>query len=140
VPRLVRYARLVVSPDLERLRRAAAAVPGARLVVLFGSVARGQAAAWSDADIGILGLDFWPALKLGAAVASQLGREPHVVDLDRASDWLRFRVANEGVPLCEGEPGAWAGFRATAPLRYFDVQPIIARCAAGARRRLLALE
>ena len=105
--------------------------------MLFGSVARGQEVPWSDVDIGVVGLDFWPALKLGAAVASELRREPHVVDLERASDWLRFRVANEGVLLWESDPGVWACFRASAALRYFDLQPILLRCADGARRRLL---
>jgi hypothetical protein len=75
-----------LSLDLESLRRVASAAPEARLVVLFGSVARGQAAPWSDADIGIAGLAFWPATSLGAAIAATLHREPYVVDLDRASD------------------------------------------------------
>jgi len=121
---------------LDPLRLAAARYPGARLVVLFGSVARGTAAAWSDLDIGVSGLDTWSALELGAELGELLGREPHVVDLDEASDWLRYRVAEDGVLLLEAEEGTWARYVARAMLGYFDLAPIIELCAEGARQAL----
>lgn len=124
------------SPPLDRLREVSRGFPEARLVVLFGSVARGDAVAWSDADIGVSGLAYWRGLELGAELGRLVGLEPHVVDLDGASDWLRFRVAAEGIPLSEGEPDAWAKFVASAMLSYFDLAPIIEVCAAGARRAL----
>jgi predicted nucleotidyltransferase len=122
--------------DLNPLREVASEFPEARLVVLFGSVARGTAAPWSDADIAVLGLPFWSGLELGGRLAARLGREPHVIELESASTWLRFLVAREGILLYQGEPEAWARFQADAMLRWFDFQPIHALCAEGARRRL----
>lgn len=122
--------------DLEGLRSTARAFPDARLIVLFGSVARGTAAPWSDADIGVSGATFWGGLEIGSRLAAALRREPHVVDLDRASDWLRFLVAREGILLSEGIPDAWAIYRAEAALGYFDLQPMLSLCSEGARRRL----
>jgi predicted nucleotidyltransferase len=124
--------------DLERLRAAARGFSEARLVVLFGSVARGEATPLSDADVGVLGLPFWRGLELGAALGRVLGREPHVVELETASDWLRFRVAREGRLLAADEPDAWPRFQAEAALRWFDLEPIVRLCAAGAARTLRA--
>jgi predicted nucleotidyltransferase len=127
---------------LDALRQRAAA--GARqnsglsLVVLFGSVATGKARPDSDADIAILGGDSWKALELGSALAAQLKREPHVIDLAGATDLLRFEVARHGVLLFEATPFAWAEFQARAALMYFDLKPIIERCAEGVRARLRA--
>ncbi len=109
---------------------------GLRLVVLFGSVARGVARADSDADLAVLGGDSWSALELGSALAALLGREPHVVDLASASELLRFEVASAGIPLYEAERYAWARFQADAALDYFDLAPVIELCAEGVRRRL----
>jgi predicted nucleotidyltransferase len=122
---------------LTALRDAAQAFTDARLIVLFGSVARGDPLAWSDADIGIAGSEFWRALEIGGALASRLGREPHVVDLDTASDWLRFSVARDGILLYEREPDTWARFQAEAALRWYDLAPLVALCADGVRRSLM---
>ncbi|MBI2897456.1 MAG: nucleotidyltransferase domain-containing protein [Deltaproteobacteria bacterium] len=122
---------------LDRLRAVAAEASDARLVVLFGSVARDQAMTTSDVDLGISGLGFWDSLRLGAELGSVLGREPHVVDLDQTSDVLRFHVARDGILLHEGAPHAWTRFRAEALVRYLDFAPILSLCAEGVRRRLL---
>lgn len=122
---------------LQTLRELASRASGARLVVLFGSVARADAAPDSDVDIGVSGLGFWEGLRLGHALGEALGREPHVVDLDRATDLLRVRVAREGVLLAEGEADAWARFRADAIVRWLDLAPLVALCAEGARLRVL---
>jgi predicted nucleotidyltransferase len=122
---------------LHRLRALASRAVGARLVVVFGSVARADAAPDSDVDIGVSGLGFWEGLRLGHELGAELGREPHVVDLDRATDLLRVQVAKGGVLLHEGEPDAWALFRAGAIVRWLDLAPLVALCAEGARLRLL---
>jgi predicted nucleotidyltransferase len=126
-------------PDLlSDLARTAARAPGVRLVILFGSTSRGQARPDSDVDIGVLGGEFWDQLRLGSELSIALRREPHVVDLARASDWLRFEAARDGILIYEREPRSWSGLKAEAMLRYFDLAPIIAICAEGTRRRLLA--
>jgi predicted nucleotidyltransferase len=122
----------------DRTAAGAAANPGLRLVVLFGSVATGKARPDSDADIAVLSGDFWKSLELGSALAAQLGREPHVVDLASASDALRFEVARHGVMLYEAEPFAWPEYQARAAVLYFDLKPIIERCTEGVRARLRA--
>ena len=104
--------------------------------MLFGSVAKQTAHAGSDADIGVLGGDFWTALELGAALAALLHREPHVVDLATAPAALRFEIAQNGLLLFEAEPMLFARFQAQAALEYFDLVPLRARCAEGVRKRL----
>lgn len=113
-------------------------VASVRLVVLFGSVARGQALPMSDLDIGILGAEFWQGLHIGAELARLCGHQPHVVELDVASDLLRYEVARDGIPLFECEPDIWPRFRAEAIVCYLDFKPTLDLCVAGARRRLLA--
>jgi predicted nucleotidyltransferase len=119
------------------LEQAASRMAGLRLLVLFGSVARGRALATSDADIGMLGGAFWDQLTLGSAVGRILGREAHVVDLATASELLRYEVARDGLPIFQADPDVWPRFQAEAVVRYIDFQPILAICADGARRRLL---
>lgn len=126
-----------VRAAMPALRAIAAGAAGARLVVLFGSVARGGASADSDVDVGISGLAFWEGLRLGHALGAALGREAHVVELDTASELLRAEVARDGLPLHEGEPDAWALFRADAIVRWLDLAPLVALCAEGARQRLM---
>ena len=123
--------------DVAALARTCAGHAGVRLVALFGSVARGAARADSDVDVAVLGGEFWDQLGLGSKVGGLLGREPHVVDLQTASDWLRFQVARGGLLVCQASPGTWAEFKAQAMIRYWDLAPTIALCAAGVKRRLL---
>jgi hypothetical protein len=101
---------------------------------MFGSVARGIPARWSDVDIGVLGAPFWRGLEIGARLTPIIGREAHVVDLATASTWLRYLVARDGILLFESEPGAWSRAQAEAALQWFDVQPIVALCGEGAKR------
>jgi len=121
---------------IDRLRAAARGFSDARLVVVFGSAARGQAASWSDLDVGVIGVDFWRGQEIGGILGDIIGREPHVVDLERADTWLRYNVARDGVLLHEASPGVWVAFQAQAMVMWFDLAPIVARCAEGVRRRL----
>jgi predicted nucleotidyltransferase len=122
--------------DVRELAHACAGHPGVRLVVLFGSVVTGKARADSDADVAILGGEFWEQLEMGSRLGKLLGREPHVVDLHTASDRLRFEVARGGLLVFESPPGEWTEFKASAMVRYWDLAPIIAICAAGVEKRL----
>jgi uncharacterized protein len=126
-----------VAIDHDELARDCAKYPGVELVVAFGSVARGQARPDSDVDVGVWGGGFWGQLAIGTDIGRRIDKEPHVVDLAVASEWLRFQIARDGFLLYEGKPGAWNEFKAQAMLRYWDVAPIIALTAAGVRRRLL---
>jgi predicted nucleotidyltransferase len=123
--------------DVPALARICAGYSGVHLVVLFGSVARGEARPGSDVDVAVLGGEFWDQLGLGNALATLLGREPHVVDLKAASDWLRFQVTRDGLLVYEKSPWEWAEWRARAMVLYWDLAPIIALCAAGVESRLL---
>ncbi len=118
------------------LARLAGRWPGVRLVVLFGSLARRSGRPDSDADVGVLGGGFWEQLDVGTEVGGLMEREPHVVSLETASDWLRFEIARDGLLLHEREPATWTSFRAESALRYFDLAPMVTRCAEGVRRRL----
>jgi predicted nucleotidyltransferase len=123
--------------ELRRATESLVDVAEVRLVVLFGSVARGNARPDSDVDIGILGGGFWPQLELGSRIAARLQREPHVVDLAQAGELLRFEVARDGVCIFERGQDTWPRFRAQAMIAYWDFAPIMRICAEGARRRLL---
>ena len=123
------------APEASRLGRE---VAGVRLIVLFGSVARGRATPMSDVDVGILGAECWPGLRIGAELAYLFQREPHLVELDTASELLRYEIARDGVPLFERELDVWPRFRAEAIVRYLDFKPTLDLCVAGARRRLQA--
>jgi predicted nucleotidyltransferase len=115
----------------------AARFPSVALVLLFGSVARDQARGDSDADIGVLGGDFWQKLELGSVLASRLGREPHVVELERAPEALAYEVARTAIVLFERVPGIWPRYQGGAATRFFDFQPAHRRFVEGARRRLI---
>lgn len=106
------------------------------LVVIFGSVASGRDRPDSDVDVGIRGGTFYEQQALGAEIGGQLGREAHVVDLGHSSEWLRFRVARDGILIHQAEPDAWPLFKARAMLAYWDLAPTISMCAAGVRARL----
>jgi predicted nucleotidyltransferase len=117
--------------------REAKAAGGIELVVLFGSVVAGRPRQDSDADIGILGGEFWAQLELGSAVAAELGREPHVVDLRAAPEVLAYEIARSGLLLFERERFGWARFQARAAARFFDFQPAHELCVAAAKARLV---
>lgn len=111
---------------LDDIARVAAALPGARLVVVFGSVARHAARPRSDVDLGVL-LDADPPavrtsveIELGRAA----GRPVDVVFLNDAPPQLRFEIARTGRPLFARDPYVWAEFRAQAMLDWWDCAPI----------------
>ena len=122
--------------QLRELRDVVVDVPEVRLVVVFGSVARGDASPDSDVDVGVVGGGFWDQLGVGAKVGERLQREAHVVDLGKAGEMLRYLVAREGIPIFEIDPATWARFQAEAAIGYFDFEPILKICAEAARRRI----
>jgi predicted nucleotidyltransferase len=101
--------------DLERV------VPAIELVVLFGSVARGQARSRSDLDIAVRGDGPVDLDALYLVLAPRLGTDRlDLVDLRVAGSVLGFEVARHGQPLFERVPGAFRSFQALASGRYCD--------------------
>lgn len=105
---------------------------GVRLVVVFGSAARGAGRPDSDLDVGVLfdgggrpplpgePAEPFEARREAVADALRAGREIDLVVLDEADPLLLHEVAVHGRPVFEAEPGVFEEFRIRAIKRYFD--------------------
>ncbi len=115
----------VPSLSLERIREASERIgreSGYRLIVLFGSVARGEPRP-EDLDIGVLGREPLNAVALTNRLVRELGMQAvDVCDLQRADPLLMALVAREGIPLYEESPGEFARFASLAVRRYADTR------------------
>lgn len=111
--------------DPGRLRAAATDVgrqAGLRLVLLFGSAARGEVGA-EDLDLGVLGTGPVDAVALTNQLVRRLGvQQVDVTDLRRADPVLLAQAARDGVPLYEGSPGEFARFASLAVRRFADTR------------------
>lgn len=100
--------------------------PGLRLLVLFGSRARGDVYEGSDWDLGYLA---GPELDLDAfrveATHHLKTDDVDLVDLDRANGVLRFQVASEAQVLFEADPDVFADFWFQAVSFWCDARPIL---------------
>jgi predicted nucleotidyltransferase len=113
---------------LDAAAEAARTTPGLKLLLLFGSRARGDAARLSDWDFGYLaddGMDL-PAL-LGTLVAVVGTDRVDVVDLQRASGLLRYRAARDGQTVFEASPGLADRFRLEAADFWCDAVSVLRR-------------
>src|SRR5712691_11927038 len=100
--------------------------PGLRLVVLFGSRARGDATSRSDWDVGYLGSEPLDREGLLADLVAALGTEEvDLVDLDRASGLVRFRAARDGIVAFQAVDAAFARFWFDAVSYWCDMGAII---------------
>lgn len=88
----------------EPLRRLLHGRGDVRLVIVFGSRARGDALPDSDLDVAVEapGVDL---LALGAEMSRTTGLEVDVLDLRHVTVPLLDRIVREGVPVHEGERG-----------------------------------
>jgi len=125
---------------LEALAQLAAADPDVRLLVLFGSRARGGGRPASDFDLGVSLTHSAARSRVEAALGGAVEREVDVVDLDTAPPQLRFEIARDGRLLFERRPYLWADFRARAMIDWWDWAPISRRIHAAAVERLRAHE
>jgi predicted nucleotidyltransferase len=111
---------------LGAVRDVAAPREGLRLLVLFGSRARGEATARSDWDLAYLGD---PSLDreglLADLVAAARTEAVDLVDLARASGLVRFRAARDAIVVFEASDGAFAEFWFDAVSYWCDMGPII---------------
>jgi predicted nucleotidyltransferase len=115
-----------VSTRVEGLAELARKHLGLRLLVLFGSRARGEATARSDWDLGYLGDPSLDREALLADVVAALGTEAiDLVDLDRAGGLVRFRAARDAVVTFESSDGTFARFWFDAVSYWCDMGPII---------------
>lgn len=108
------------------LQSVAARQHGLSLLVLFGSRARGDAAAQADWDFGYLADDSADPLAIMAALGEAVRTERlDLVDLARASGLLRYRAARDGVLVYQASPGTFDRFRFDAARFWFDAEPVL---------------
>ena len=114
-------------PDAERvIVEAAGPSPGLRLLVLFGSRARGDDRDASDWDLGYLaGPGFDPDALLLALVTALDTERIDLVDLSRAGAVLRYRAARDGRPLIAVERGSFERFSIEAVTFWCDIAPVL---------------
>ena len=114
----------VISEQLRGVYAVAQREPGLRLLVLFGSRARGDQHDESDWDFAFLGdIDI---LGLRGRLTDALATDSvDLVDLSRASGLLRFRVASHGLVVFQQVPGTFDDFAIEAALYWYDVEPIV---------------
>ncbi len=133
------FARTMERPkpmpqDLDaRLARAAercASLPGVVAVVLFGSVARGEATPWSDVDLGVFSRG---PISLDDRVAALTDlhaifeRDVDLVDLAAAPLPLRAHAVAEGRALVVNDREAWADFATETTIAWLDFRPTYER-------------
>jgi len=110
-------------PELQRAAHTVAAEVGARLIVLFGSAARGDARAPEDLDIGVLSRAPVDSIAVTNRFMQLLHvSEIDVADLRRADPVLLMMVARDGLPLFEEQPGEMMRFRSLAIRRFADTK------------------
>lgn len=114
----------------------------ARLAVLFGSRARGEAGPESDVDVAFVprveSMSLTEESRLQADLERVLGRPVDLVRLDRADLTLRWRIARDGVLIWSETPVGFSRFRARTASEYADFAPAQRVAARRYRRRLLA--
>jgi len=113
---------------MEQVQAAVAQTPGLDVFFLFGSRARGDAHAQSDWDFAYSGRpDLDPADLLTKLVLAVGTDRVDLVNLERASGLLRYRVARDGQLLAERTPGAADHFRLRAIEFWCDAGPLLER-------------
>lgn len=112
-------------PALAEIRAAAERIGlerGCRLIVLFGSVARGEPGA-EDIDLGILADQRIDLVDLTNRWIRELGSQAvDLCDLRTADPLLLALAASDGIPLFEAEPTEFARFASLAMRRYADTR------------------
>lgn len=114
-----------LDPRLVRLIRTKS-YAGLRLLLLFGSRARGQAADAADWDLAYLASPPFDPDDLQADLVHALDADRlDLVDLSRAGGQLRYRAARDGRLLYEARPGEFGRFWIDAVSFWCDVAPVL---------------
>lgn len=104
------------TPDLSAVRAVVRrALPGLRLLYVFGSRARGDARPDSDLDLAVLAdgaIDPLRLHELRLTLGAQLDCDVDLVDLDRASTVLKLEVIRDGIVLEQQSPQQTLAFEA----------------------------
>ena len=109
--------------DLAERTRPVAEAEELRLVVLFGSEARGDAREAADLDVAVDAGRPVDTVDLTNRLGVALGHpDVDLVDLRRADPVLLMAVAEEGVPLFEATPGTFVSFQSVAARRFYDTR------------------
>lgn len=118
--------------DLRSIARdIAARHPGLRLLVLFGSRARGEARTDSDWDFAFAGAPEVDLERLHEDLTAACGTEAiDLVDLAQGTGLLRYRVARDGRPLFDAG-GCWDTFWWDAVSFWCDAEPVLERAYSG---------
>lgn len=96
---------------------------GLRMIVLFGSVARGKTHPESDIDVGVYTerpITFNRRLKLWLELSKLFQAEIDLAILNHPAPLFGYRVANEGKILFESKPHVWENWRSYATRYYWD--------------------
>ena len=106
---------------------------GLAAVYLYGSIARGDAHAGSDVDVGVLFAGDPPSTfvaqpyELEAALEDRIRRPVQVVILNRAPVDLRARVLRDGEIVFEPDRAGRIRFEVQTRNEAFDLEPILRR-------------
>jgi len=109
-------------PSAEQLKPLAKTF-GLRLIVLFGSTARGVTNRESDVDLGVLSqkpLSPAQRQRLWSALSALFPADVDLTMLDHADPLVSYQVASEGVVLFEAVSNAWETWKSYAVRRYWD--------------------
>ena len=113
---------------MQQVQAAVAHTTGLDVLFLFGSRTRGDAHSQSDWDFAYSGSpDLDPTDLLTKLVLAVGTDRVDLVNLERASGLLRYRVARDGQVLAERTPGAADHFRLMAIEFWCDVGPLLER-------------
>jgi predicted nucleotidyltransferase len=113
---------------LAAVARIVARYPALKLLVLFGSRARGDARPESDWDVGFTGHPELDQEGLLADLVTACGTHRiDFVDLDRAGGLVRYRASRDGVPLHEAVAGEFRRFWWNAVSFWCDAEPVLRR-------------
>ncbi len=109
-------------PSVEQLKPLARNF-GLRLIVLFGSTARGVTNRESDIDLGVLSekpLSPVQRRRLWSALSTLFPADVDLTVLNHADPLVSYQIASEGVILFETVSFAWETWKSYAVRRYWD--------------------